>query len=108
MLEVRHLGGALAREAAHHGALATLRGSYLVFAGGLVVDADSRAANETALASIEQALAPYAVGKYLNFAEKVTDTSELFPPDTLRRLAAVKAAYDPDNVIQANHQIAPA
>ena len=105
MLELRHAGGALSREADHHGALATLPGSYMSFMGGLVTDADSLAANEAAIDAVNGALAPYEVGKYLNFAEKRTDAGSFFPADTYRRLTDVKGAYDPENLFRANHEI---
>jgi hypothetical protein len=105
MLELRHTGGALSRGEAHHGALATLPGSYMSFMAGLVMDADSTAANEAAIAAVNQALAPYEVGKYLNVTEQATDTGSFFPADACGRLAEVKAAYDPENLFRANHEI---
>ena len=44
---------------------------------------------------------------YGNFVEK-GDPSQiplLFPPATLERLRAVKARFDPDNVLRRNHNI---
>ena len=45
---------------------------------------------------------------YLNFAEAPTDLSTAFPTDTFHALQAVKATYDPNDTIHANHAIAPA
>lgn len=105
MLEIRQNGGALSRPAEGHGALATLPGSYMTFLGGLVTDAESLAANEASIAQVAAALAPYEAGKYLNFVEKPADAGAFFSPETLQRLREVKAAYDPENVFQANHQL---
>jgi FAD/FMN-containing dehydrogenase len=108
MFEVRHTGGALSRASDDHGALATLPGSYMTFLGGLVMDAGSLAANEASIAQVEEALAPYEAGRYLNFVERSTDAGAFFGAETLARLREVKAAYDPDNVFRANHELAAA
>jgi FAD/FMN-containing dehydrogenase len=107
-VELRHLGGALARTAPHHGAVATLSGSFLMFAAGLVVDAASAAANDAQIALVTGALAEYDVGRYPNFEERSIDASRFFPPETYRRLQAVRAEYDPDELFRANYAIPPA
>ena len=50
-----------------------------------------------------------AVGRrpFLNFTERPTDTGRMFSDDAYRRLREVKSKYDPDNIIQANHEIPP-
>ena len=53
-------------------------------------------------AELEPWIAP---GHYLNFAEHKVDTSQSFGAFTYRRLQAVKARLDPDNVIHANHSL---
>ncbi len=59
---------------------------------------------------MKEALAPYDHGhSYLNFTERPVDSRRLYRHEyTHRRLRAVKAAYDPGDVIQSNHPIAPA
>lgn len=105
-VELRHLGGTLARSAAHHGALANLDGSYLVFGGGLAADDASRRAVHAQVERLRQALAPYDTGRrYLNFAERRTDPAHFYAPDAYLRLRVVKAATDPQNVFRANHPI---
>ncbi|WP_432115409.1 FAD-binding oxidoreductase [Streptomyces sp. S1] len=54
---------------------------------------------------------PWAVGAvYLNFigAEGTDRVAAGFGEENVRRLAGVKAAYDPENVFRFNHNIAPA
>lgn len=54
---------------------------------------------------------PWSTGAvYLNFigSEGEKRVVEGFGADNYRRLARVKAAYDPDNVFHFNHNIAPA
>jgi FAD/FMN-containing dehydrogenase len=105
MVELRQAGGALARTAAHHGPLGSLSGSYVAFAVGAVMDEASAAAGQAQLALVNGALAPHAVGTYLNFSEVETDTRTGFTADAYTRLQAVKGEYDPDDRFRANHRI---
>ena len=58
---------------------------------------------------LADALEPYNTGRqYLNFTERPTHSARFYPPPVYRRLQAVKAAFDPKNVVRANHPIAPA
>jgi hypothetical protein len=105
MAELRQTGGALSRTGDHHGAAASLPGSYVQFAVGVVMDEATAIASREELARTKAALAPYAVGKYFNFAEEKTDLREVYEADTLARLQAAKAAYDPQGTFQANHEV---
>jgi len=105
-LELRHLGGALARSAPHHGARATLDGTYLMFGGGLVTAPEDVPAIHADAQRVVDVLAPYATGSdYLNFVETRYDTSRAFDFATWRRLQAVKAEVDPCGLFLANHEI---
>jgi FAD/FMN-containing dehydrogenase len=107
--EIRHVGGALSRPEAHYGALATLDALYLTFGVGMVMDAESYRANRAQLERLDHAFAPYDTGRqYLNFTERPTNPARFYTADAYRRLRAVKAAVDPENVIRANHPIPPA
>ena len=56
------------------------------------------------------ALQPHRVGVYVNFLDADDDTSrvrEAYGDDTYRRLAEVKAKYDPENVFHHNKNIQP-
>jgi berberine-like enzyme len=105
MVELRHSGGALARTGADHGAIDTLPGEYLWFAGGLAADPAMIAANEAHMALLDAVVSPYQAGFYLNFTEESGESSRFFPEETYERLQAVKGEYDPDGLFQANHQI---
>jgi hypothetical protein len=69
-------------------------------------DAARMAAARTSAARLE----PFASGVYVNvLADEGADgVRRAYPPAKLARLAAVKAAYDPDNVFHLNQNIAPA
>jgi FAD/FMN-containing dehydrogenase len=106
MAELRQTGGALSRTAEHHGAAASLAGSFVQFAVGVVMDEATGIASRQELARAKAALAPYSAGQYLNFAEEKTELGEVYGADTVARLQAAKAAYDPQGVFQANHEVA--
>ena len=59
------------------------------------------------LDDVQAALEPWDAGRFLNFTERPGDTSRMFSQETYRRLRQVKSKYDPDNVVQANHEIPP-
>jgi FAD/FMN-containing dehydrogenase len=105
MVELRQAGGALRQAATHHGALASLAGSFVSMAVGAVMDEASAAAAEAQLALLHGALAPHQVGHYLNFTEAEVDTRSAYQADAYRRLQAVKGEYDPDDLFRANHRI---
>jgi FAD/FMN-containing dehydrogenase len=53
---------------------------------------------------------PHRAGVYVNFLDSDDDTSrvrEAYGDDTYRRLAEVKAKYDPENVFHHNKNIQP-
>jgi FAD/FMN-containing dehydrogenase len=72
---------------------------------------DTVGAAETAWArAFLDALQLYRAGVYVNFLDSDDDTSrvrEAYGDDTYRRLAEVKAKYDPENVFHNNKNIQP-
>jgi FAD/FMN-containing dehydrogenase len=72
---------------------------------------DAVRASETAWARVFlDALQPHRAGVYVNFLDSDDDTSrvrEAYGDDTYRRLAEVKAKYDPENVFHNNKNIEP-
>jgi FAD/FMN-containing dehydrogenase len=106
MAELRHLGGALARSAPHHGARATLDGSYLMFGGGAIFTPEDAPVVAADTARLVEAMRPYDSGSaYLNFVEEDIDASRAFSAGDWRRLREVRSAFDPDGVFLANHEI---
>ena len=107
--EIRHLGGELHRAKEGNGALATFDSEFLTFGLGMVFDDETYRANRSQLAVLREALTPYDTGRqYLNFTEDHTDPATFYREDAYRRLRAVKAEVDPENVFRANHPIAGA
>jgi FAD/FMN-containing dehydrogenase len=106
MVEVRHIGGALAREPEGAGALGRLDGEYLFFALGSPMAPEMEAPIRAHLPKVRAAVEAHASGRdYLNFVEHEIDTTRLFSEDAYRRLQAVKAQYDPQDRFQSNHPI---
>jgi hypothetical protein len=106
MAELRHLGGAAGRAEAGHGALARMPGEYLLFGGGLALNAGMAGAVTRSASGLVEAMAPYGSGRhYLNFAEHEVDTSTAYEGEAYGRLRAIKAAVDPENMFRANHEI---
>jgi FAD/FMN-containing dehydrogenase len=72
---------------------------------------DAVGAAETAWArAFLDALQPHRAGVYVNFLDSDDDASrvrEAYGDDTYRRLAEVKAKYDPENVFHNNKNIQP-
>jgi FAD binding domain/Berberine and berberine like len=107
-IEVRHLGGAAGRPDPENGALAAIDAPYTMYGVGIAADPEMKEAAVRRLDRMQAGLAPWDAGRLLTFTERPADTARMFGDDTHRRLREVKAKYDPDNVIQANHEIPPA
>jgi FAD/FMN-containing dehydrogenase len=108
MVELRQLGGALARPEPGNGALASIDAEYAMFSVGMAMSPEMADAVEAALPRLKAAFAPYDSGReYLNFAEQATDPARFYTAEAYDRLRRVKAHYDPDEVFRANHPIPP-
>jgi hypothetical protein len=107
MVELRHMGGALARRSPEAGARATLPGSLAMLALGVVEDEASTATARTYLEAVDRAVLPYRAGDYPNFVMEPTDAGRFFDADTWERLRLVKALYDPSDLFKGNHHIPP-
>jgi FAD binding domain len=105
-VELRQLGGALARRPDEHGALATLDAGFCLFAVGVPMDEGMAAAIIAHHERLATAMNLWDAGtRFLNFAEGPTDPGAAYPDATLRRLNAVKTVYDPTDRIASNHAI---
>jgi FAD/FMN-containing dehydrogenase len=105
-LEVRHLGGAASVGSPDHGALNRVEHPFITFMFGLAADADMKAAVEHHVELLLGKLGPWDSGmRYLNFAESAVDARTIFPVESYDRLRQVKAAYDPEDMFQANHPV---
>jgi hypothetical protein len=106
-VEVRHLGGAAGRAAPGHGALAAIDARYALYAVGMAPMPEAKQAVLQRIDQLQAALEPWDGGRFLNFTERPGHVGRMFADETYRRLCEVKSKYDPDNIIQANHEIPP-
>ena len=109
VVEVRQLGGAIAKPRPEHGARGTFPGSYILFAVGMVMAPEMKAVIEGHAGRIVEALSEnHSESGYMNFAERAGDASRLFEEESYGRLRAIKAGYDPEDLFRSNHPIPPA
>jgi FAD/FMN-containing dehydrogenase len=103
--EIRHLGGAIARPDASHGA-AHIDAEYVSFAASMAVTPDMAAKAEQDLAKLSAAMEPFGgARRYLNFTETPSDPEAFYEKHTLARLRAVKASVDPDDLFRSNQPV---
>jgi hypothetical protein len=94
-VEVRHLGGALANASGSNGALSSIDAGFALYAVGIAMDAEMKAAVQAYAAKVQDALAAWSAGRSLmNFTERRADSGEFFDATTYARLRRVKAEYD--------------
>ncbi len=108
IVQLRHMGGALARREPSAGARATLPGEVCVLGLGIVEEPAAEAGVLADLEAVMAAVAPQRAGDYPNFVEDPADASAFFDEETWGRLRAVKALYDPLDVFKGNHHVPPA
>ncbi|MGZ8694227.1 MAG: FAD-binding oxidoreductase [Gaiellaceae bacterium] len=108
-IEIRQLGGALAQPSPDHGAVGALNAEFAHFSLGLPMTPEMGSAIRSDLRRVLDVFEPADAGRtYFNFSGHGIEPSALFPPETLRRLQAVKRDVDPDDLFLACHPVAPA
>jgi hypothetical protein len=108
IVELRMLGGALAREPRHRSAFGARDAAFALATIGLGIPEVAPMVTEHA-ATVVAALAPWSTGKQLaNFAASTTDParpSRVYSEDTLHWLAALADRYDPAGVLATGQVI---
>jgi FAD/FMN-containing dehydrogenase len=102
--ELRHLGGALGRKDENGGAVSHLDGEYNVLGAGFALDADGKAATLAEAGRLVRALGGDAK-HYLGLDQRPGDARTGYDDATWQRLSTLRARYDPDRVLLANHEI---
>ena len=106
VVQLRHLGGALARGADSQGPAGSLDEQFQVFCLGVPVVPGMETAIEGAFTAVLSALAGQVSGRStFNFLGSDTDPSRAFTADALDRLRRVKRSVDPDGVIRSNRPV---
>jgi hypothetical protein len=105
-VEIRQLGGALARPHPGGGARSAVDAPYALFAVGMAPTAQTGRAIEAYVEHLITGMAPWAAEEmYMNFAETRRDPASLWGEHVHRRLQQIKAQVDPDDVIRSNHPV---
>jgi FAD/FMN-containing dehydrogenase len=105
-VELRSMGGALARRPEGAGARATLAGDDTMFAVGGVMTPDAYDEVLEQANGVATALAPWDAGMgYANFQEESGDARLFYDEDTYRLLRAIRTVWDPSGLFLANHEI---
>jgi FAD/FMN-containing dehydrogenase len=113
MLAVMQMGGAIARVGAADTALCERTAAYCVGVGGNWTDPAQDGAQVAWVRETWSELSRFGTGStYLNFSGRAGGGHDAGVDEgygrNLRRLGAVKTAYDPGNLFRRNHNIAPA
>jgi FAD/FMN-containing dehydrogenase len=108
-----HMGGAIAKVGEEDTAFATRTAPYMISIDGMWSDAAEDAANVAWVRSAWSEIAEFGTGEvYLNFTGLANEAAQAGVDSAfgrnLRRLAEVKAQYDPNNFFQLNNNILPA
>ncbi len=108
-VEVRHLGGALARPAPGGGAQPSIDAGYLLYAAAAAPTPGLAGPARAHVQAVKDALAPWhASYDYYNFEDTPAPAAAVLPPASYRRLQEIKAAHDPGQVIISAHPAWPA
>ena len=111
-IEVRHLGGTLARPAAGAGAGAgaqpSIDASHLLYAAGANPAPELAGPVRAHVQAVKDTLAPWhASYDYYNFEDTPAPAAAVLPAASYRRLQQIKASYDPDQMIISAHPVWP-
>ena len=104
--EVRHLGGAIARPAAGHGAVSSFAAPFIWFTVGIAPTPEAKTAVHATVEALTESLEPWRSGHtYLNFAEGRRDPATLWTETSHRRLKRIKETVDPAGTFRSNHPL---
>ncbi|GAB7046207.1 FAD-binding oxidoreductase [Catenuloplanes indicus] len=111
VIEVRQLGGALARDPEVPSATGNRTAPFQLFLGAAGAPGMEEALREPLFGPLH-ALTPWASGRrQVNFLGgydlDAADVSAAYEPEAWERLRAIKAAVDPRNLFRVNHNIPP-
>lgn len=109
-VQIRVLGGAMARVPVEATAFAHRDRRLMVNVAAMYEDPDERTTHQAWVDRWATALAQGRTGRYVNFLGDDSDAGAraAYPGATWDRLAAVKHRYDPDNLFRHNVNVPPA
>ena len=110
LLELRHLGGALAAQPEEAMPVNFHKASFLLGLLAAAPKPDGLEAGKQSIAQIVQTLAPHTTGETILGLAGIPSlelTKSAFSKANLERLVALKDKYDPRNIFRFNHNIQP-
>ncbi|CAM5230879.1 Mitomycin radical oxidase OS=Streptomyces glaucescens OX=1907 GN=SGLAU_19190 PE=3 SV=1 [Streptomyces glaucescens] len=111
MVEVRHMGGALARPSAAEDAVCARDARYFMDSVGVLPAPPVAEAVERATRELYGAMAPYGTGRTMvnihGTPGDEADRARAWTPEVYDRLRRTKTTYDPDNLLRFGHTVAP-
>ncbi len=107
IVQLRPLDGAMARVPADATAFAHRDRKYMLTAIGIWLDTAEETANRAWTEAFWELVGDRAQGAYVNFLADggAARIAEAYPAATYERLAAVKRAYDPENIFCGNQNV---
>ena len=106
--ELRHWGGAIAREPEGAGVLGSFSEPYALFNVGMAPEPAIEEAGRAHAAKICDTLEPWTSDRrFVNFTEAVVDPSVPYGSEAVKRLGEIRRAVDPDGLFQAAHPVTP-
>ncbi|WP_328359406.1 FAD-binding oxidoreductase [Streptomyces sp. NBC_00445] len=111
IVELRHMGGALARTTATEDAICARDASHLLETVAVIPNPEAAEAVETATAALNTAMAPYGTGRSMvnihGRPGSESDRARAWTPEVYNRLRQDKATYDPKNLLRYGHTVTP-
>jgi hypothetical protein len=112
VLELRHLGGALARPPADLSPIGLRDSKFIMMGIGATPTPEVAQLVQAHLARLAEEMRPYETGAtYVNFLELDGASPErvraAYSPEDWERLVGLKDRYDPDNLLRFNRNIPP-
>ncbi|MEV5342364.1 FAD-binding oxidoreductase [Streptomyces sp. NPDC052676] len=109
MVELRHMGGALARPSAVEDAICARDSDFFLETVGVLISPEAAEAVESATAAIQSAMAPYGTGRTMvnihGTPGDEADRARAWTPEVYDRLRRAKTTYDPHNLLRFGHAI---
>ena len=113
LLELRQLGGALARTAEHLSTMGMGQSRFIMNGIGPAFTSEMAEGVVAYLAGVAEATRPFQTGDtYVNFIMELEGASTervkaAYAPEDYERLVALKDHYDPQNIFRFNRNIPP-
>lgn len=111
MVELRHIGGAVSRPGPDAAAYSHRDAELILHGVGMTPTPEAYHAAARHVAGLMQALGGHTAGVYPNFLEGEEAQARIregYSEEAYRRLAALKARYDPENVLSYSFNVQPA